>query len=135
MSCAGTALAPVAPMFDVKCLVEFILGTGTITIRECLRLEPHRILEREPELLDIARANMPRLPVDRLDVLVVDRMGKDISGVGIDTNIIGRMRIRGQPEPERPDIAMIVVTDLTDAFVAIPVGAFADPAFPAPTVA
>jgi flagellar motor switch/type III secretory pathway protein FliN len=33
-----------APMFDVKCLVEFILGTGTITIRECLRLEPHSIL-------------------------------------------------------------------------------------------
>ena len=77
-------------------------------------IEPERILEREPELLAIARANMPRLPVDRLDVLLVDRMGKDISGVGIDTNIIGRMRIRGQPEPERPDIAMIVVTDLTD---------------------
>lgn len=38
------ALAPIAPMFDVKCLVEFILGTGTITIRECLRLEPHSIL-------------------------------------------------------------------------------------------
>jgi hypothetical protein len=58
---------------------------------------------------------MPRLPVDRLDVLIVDRMGKDISGVGIDTNIIGRMRIRGQPEPDRPDIAMIVVADLTAA--------------------
>jgi hypothetical protein len=78
-------------------------------------IEPARILQREPELLDIARANMPRLPVDRLDVLVVDRMGKDISGVGVDTNIIGRMRIRGQPEPARPDIAMLVVTDLTDA--------------------
>ena len=78
-------------------------------------IEPARIMEREPELLTVARANMPRLPVDRLDVLIVDRMGKDISGVGIDTNIIGRMHIRGQPEPERPDIAMIVVTDLTEA--------------------
>ena len=38
------ALAPVVPMFDVKCLVEFILGTGTITIRECLRLAPQSIL-------------------------------------------------------------------------------------------
>jgi hypothetical protein len=77
-------------------------------------IEPDRIMEREPELLDIARANMPRLPVDQLDVLIVDRMGKDISGVGIDTNIIGRIRIPGQPEPERPLISMIVVTDLTD---------------------
>jgi hypothetical protein len=76
-------------------------------------IEPQRLMQREPELLALARANMPRLPVDRLDVLIVDRMGKDISGVGIDTNIIGRMRIRGQPEPDRPDIAMIVVTDLT----------------------
>ncbi len=39
------ALPPaLAPMFDVRCLVEFILGTGTITIRECLRLELHGIL-------------------------------------------------------------------------------------------
>lgn len=76
-------------------------------------IEPQRIMEREPELLALARANMPRLPLDQLDVLIVDRMGKDISGVGIDTNIIGRMRIRDQPEPERPEIAMIVVTDLT----------------------
>jgi hypothetical protein len=51
--------------------------------------------------------------VDRLDLLVVDRMGKDVSGVGIDTNVIGRLRIPGQPEPERPEIRMIVVTDLT----------------------
>ena len=36
--------ASLAPMFDVRCLVEFILGTGTITIRECLRLEPQSII-------------------------------------------------------------------------------------------
>lgn len=38
------ALTPIAPMFDVKCQVDFILGTGTITIRECLRLAPQSIL-------------------------------------------------------------------------------------------
>jgi flagellar motor switch/type III secretory pathway protein FliN len=38
------ALAPLAPMFDVRCQVEFILGTGAITIRDCLRLEPHSIV-------------------------------------------------------------------------------------------
>lgn len=74
-----------------------------------------RLLDREPHLLELARANMPALPIDALDVLIVDRLGKDISGTGMDTNIIGRMRIAGEAEPERPRIRMIAVTDLTDA--------------------
>jgi hypothetical protein len=73
------------------------------------------LLHREPALLDLARANMPRLPVDALDVLIVDQLGKNISGTGLDTNIIGRMRIAGEPEPDAPAIRAIVVTDLTDA--------------------
>jgi flagellar motor switch/type III secretory pathway protein FliN len=36
--------AVLAPMFDVRCPVEFILGTGTITIRECLCLEPQGVI-------------------------------------------------------------------------------------------
>lgn len=75
----------------------------------------HEIMMREPALLAEAKKNMPRLPVDQLDVLIVDRMGKDVSGVGIDTNIIGRIKIKGEREPETPDIKMIVVADLTDA--------------------
>ena len=71
------------------------------------------ILAQEPALLEQARANMPFLPIDDIDVLIIDHMGKDISGVGIDPNIIGRMRIRGQEEPEVPNIKAIVVTDLT----------------------
>src|SRR3712207_9151135 len=57
--------------------------------------------------------SMPNLPVDELDVLIIDQMGKDISGVGIDTNIIGRIMIRGEEEPKVPDIKMIIVADLT----------------------
>jgi hypothetical protein len=72
------------------------------------------IMEEEPLLLDQSRKNMPSLPVEDIDVLIVDRMGKNISGMGLDPNIIGRMRIRGQPEPERPRIKSIVVADLTD---------------------
>ena len=72
------------------------------------------IIDREPSLLDIARENMPRLPVDELDVLIVDRLGKNISGTGMDTNIIGRIRIPGQPEPDAPRIKSIIVRDLTD---------------------
>lgn len=67
------------------------------------------------ELLAIAKAHMPSLPVEDIDVLVVDEMGKDISGSGMDTNIIGRMYLRGEPEPESPRISSIVVCGLTAA--------------------
>jgi hypothetical protein len=72
-------------------------------------------MDREPELLEIARRHMPRLPVERLDVLLVDRMGKDISGVGMDTNVIGRRLIAGEPEPDSPRITMIACHALTPA--------------------
>lgn len=73
-----------------------------------------QIMTREPVLLHEARKNMPRLPVNDLDVLIVDRLGKNISGTGMDTNIIGRIRIAGQPEPESPRIKSVLVRDLTD---------------------
>ena len=73
-----------------------------------------QIWTREPQLLALAKQNMPHLPVDALDVLIVDRFGKNISGTGMDTNIIGRTHILGEPEPESPRIKIIVVTDLTD---------------------
>lgn len=70
---------------------------------------------REPEWLALARAHMPGLPVADLDVLVVDEIGKDISGTGLDTNVIGRLRIAGQPEPGSPRIRRILVRDLSQA--------------------
>ncbi len=73
------------------------------------------IVRREPDLLDIARAHLPRLPVGVLDVLLVDQMGKDISGVGMDTNVIGRILIDGEPEPTSPRISMIGCHALTPA--------------------
>jgi hypothetical protein len=69
----------------------------------------------ERELLDLARRLAPALPFAELDVLVVDRMGKDISGTGMDTNVIGRLRIPGRPEPASPRIRAIVACDLTEA--------------------
>jgi hypothetical protein len=71
-----------------------------------------RIPEDEPALLELARANMPKLPVDELDLLIVDEIGKEISGTGMDTNVIGRLRIAGEPEPASPRIKKIFVRDL-----------------------
>jgi hypothetical protein len=48
------------------------------------------LLEREPALLETAKANLARLPFERIDVLVVDRVGKTISGGGGDPNVTGR---------------------------------------------
>ena len=48
-----------------------------------------QIAEREPALLEEAKANMPRILVDSADVLVVDQIGKNFSGDGMDPNITG----------------------------------------------
>jgi hypothetical protein len=77
-------------------------------------LKADEFFKQEPVLLDIARQNMPAFPVNDIDLLIIDQMGKDISGVGIDTNIIGRLKISGQAEPEKPNIKAILVLDLTD---------------------
>jgi hypothetical protein len=77
-------------------------------------LRAHRIPEEEPALLELARENMPALPVEEADVLIIDRMGKDISGTGLDPNVIGRIRVPGQEEPDRPRIRAIMVTALSE---------------------
>ncbi|MDA8061774.1 MAG: DUF2088 domain-containing protein [Actinomycetota bacterium] len=69
----------------------------------------------ETALLAEARANLPRIPFDRLDVLVVDRMGKDVSGSGMDPNVVGRWMVSGLPEPEPDAPRCVSVLDLTDA--------------------
>jgi hypothetical protein len=76
---------------------------------------PRNVERAERGLLAEAVARMPGLPVRELDVLVVDEMGKDVSGVGLDTTVIGRMRVPGVEEPRSPAIRVIVVTDLTEA--------------------
>jgi hypothetical protein len=69
----------------------------------------------ERGLLDLAKSLAPALPFPELDVLIVDRMGKDISGTGMDTNVIGRLRIPGKPEPASPRVKAIVACALTEA--------------------
>ena len=103
-----------------------VLSTGKIlagialvenAFHQTLRVEvltADAIAEEEPRLLDLARRHMPRLPVDAVDVLVVDRMGKDISGVGIDPNITGRIGVAGEDNATAPRVGAMLVTDLTD---------------------
>lgn len=71
--------------------------------------------DREATLLERAREHMPTLPFADLDVLVVDRIGKDVSGTGMDTNVIGRYEVLNAENPTKPDIDRIVVRGLTEA--------------------
>ena len=77
---------------------------------------PEEFVEREKELLILAKKWMPRLPSDQVDLLIVDEIGKEISGAGMDSNVIGRkFHDHHAAEKEFPKITRIYVRDLTEA--------------------
>lgn len=82
-------------------------------------LAPQNLEQREEELFVKAQSLMPKLPFDEIDLLVVDFMGKDLSGSGIDTNVIGRS-VHGYStslhgRDGKPQVDRIFVRELTPA--------------------
>ena len=111
------AIVSVAREIIKKCSLLFGVGLVENAYDETAEIrvvwpEDFEITERE--LLERAKALMPRIPFKRLDVLVVDEMGKEISGTGMDTNVIGRRMVFGEPEPPTPTVTRIVVRDLSE---------------------
>jgi hypothetical protein len=76
-------------------------------------LEPQNFWEGEKPLLKKAKEIMPRLPFKQMDILVVDEIGKNISGAGMDPNVTGRLYFIGSPPLKEPKITRIFVRDLT----------------------
>ncbi|MEA4971608.1 hypothetical protein SDC9_68775 [bioreactor metagenome] len=76
-------------------------------------LKPEEFLDEEAKLLDVAKEQVPHLPVDELDVLIVKEMGKMFSGTGVDTKVIGRIMVKGVPEPEAPRINKLAILRLS----------------------
>jgi hypothetical protein len=74
---------------------------------------PDGIEAGEKELLRLAKAWMARLPCDPIDLLIVDEIGKDVSGTGMDTNVVGRHGTFFEKPFEHPRITFIVVCDTT----------------------
>lgn len=70
--------------------------------------------EAEHELTEYARALVPALPFDQIDVLIVERGGKDISGTTMDPNVTGRFWVPGLDDLAKPVVNAIVLLDLTD---------------------
>jgi hypothetical protein len=108
-------------------MVEAVYGSGKVLFgvgivenayEETAMVEaipPERVAEREKELLEESANLMPRLPVSDIDVLFVDELGKNFSGTGMDTNVVGRFRILGVEEPESPDVKYLIVGDVSEA--------------------
>ncbi|HET6947149.1 MAG TPA: hypothetical protein VFJ45_04985, partial [bacterium] len=80
---------------------------------EIVAVRPEEMIEKEKELFQRALAMMPRLPVEDIDVLIVDEIGKNYSGSGMDVNVIGRWRLPGMPEPTSPRVQRIVALRLS----------------------
>ena len=92
---AGIALVENA--FDRPCRVEVVA--------------PSRFYDTDHALLAVAREKMPRIPVDEADLLIVDEMGKNVSGTGMDPNIVGMWRRFGGER--QPNYARLAVLSLT----------------------
>jgi hypothetical protein len=73
------------------------------------------LFTREKELQIYAKELMPKLPVNQADLCIIREMGKNFSGTGMDTNIIGRMGIEGMAQPASPRLTYIGVLRLSEA--------------------
>lgn len=76
--------------------------------------KPDQLEETEKELLREAKRMMARIPFATLDVVIVQEIGKKISGTGMDTNVVGRMYNVAEPEAEFPKYTRIVALDLAE---------------------
>ncbi len=88
-------------------------GRGDLMYVEAIL--PSSIVVRDKILLKEARAAMGRIPFDYLDILIVDFIGKDISGIGMDSNITGRHRDIVGDFFISPHVKRIFVRDLSPA--------------------
>lgn len=97
--------------------LPILFGVGTVEnaydqVAKIAVVPAENILAVDRQLLIEAKANMPRILFPQFDVLIVDQIGKDISGDGMDPNVTGRY-----PTPYAsggPEIAKIAILDLTD---------------------
>ena len=99
---------------------RILFGVGIVENGYCQTAEigvlgPEELEEREKALLKEAKRLEPHLPFEEVDILIIDEMGKNISGAGIDTKVVGRIDMPLlEKEPEAPRVKRIIICDLTD---------------------
>ncbi|MEK7370891.1 MAG: [Fe-S]-binding protein [candidate division NC10 bacterium] len=112
-----TVITAVGREMLAKARIGFGLGIVENGYDETARVEAFNAADLEAgerRLLKDAREWMARLPFSPIDVLVVEEIGKNISGAGMDTNVIGRPSNPHEPFPADPKILWIVALDLTE---------------------
>jgi hypothetical protein len=95
--------------------ILFAIGLLENAYHETCRIELLRkeeIETEEPELQEEAKRLLPKLHFTDIDVLVIDEIGKNISGTGFDTNVVGRYHTPGCSGG--PNVTRLVILDLTD---------------------
>ena len=106
----GRVILERAPILLGVCIIE----NASHQIAHIEAVPGREIPKREPKLLEMSKALMPKIPVGDLDVLVVSEMGKEISGAGMDPNITGRSCVLGRFWPDAEKIAVLDLTDKSD---------------------
>ena len=114
MSNFGTALPNAAKHLLKK--INFLFGVGLVedaydhtAIVEAIPSD--QLFDKEANLQSMAKKLMGKICFDQIDVLVIDEIGKEISGGGCDPNITGN---KNEPGFENPNVSKIVLLDLTD---------------------
>ena len=106
---------------EVLSQCQILAGVATVEnhydeTAQLAAVAPQDFETREKELLVLAKEWMPRLPFDQADILAVDEIGKNISGSGMDTNVIGRKYLdHAAREDEFPKIKQIIIRGLTES--------------------
>lgn len=114
----GEIIRSVADVVLRRCKVLCGVGIVENAYDETGRIEavpPEKFYERETALLKLARQWLPRLPFPKVDLLIVDEIGKNISGTGMDTNVVGR-KYNDHAATEKDEVSCkrIFVRGLTD---------------------
>ena len=105
----GSIIINKAPViFGVACIED-----AYDQIAEIRFLMPKEFYSQEKEMLKISKKYMAKINIPQIDVLIVDEIGKDISGDGVDPNIIGRYRGKQKSDVKGPNVGHVVILGLS----------------------
>ncbi len=117
-----SAFTDVLPELAKVALTKAPIALGIALVenaqKELVSLEgvaPEDFFATDERLLKVAKSFIARLPFGRMDALIVERIGKDISGAGMDYAVMGRADLRTIPNPPEPFAARIAVLGLSEA--------------------
>ena len=117
MSNFATLMPAAAEVFLNKAPVLFgvaMVENAEENLKHLEFIAPADFFDRDAALLGLAKISIPRLLFKDIDVLIIDEIGKDISGAGMDPNVTGRPASGLPGFDETPSVGRIIVRDLTD---------------------